>query len=237
MGRYIQYMGRGKKAKAGKKPAKAWASSLRPPQEPQPTELDPTVGQARPQVPDGIVWGSKAQPFYRPGANPTVDLVVVRSQEMGGHEVLLVRRSAEAGTFAGRWALPGGFHDTEAYKGSPWQPGEENSRSAAARELAEETKLELGQLKNSLRYVGYYDAPDRDPRNNPLAWAVTNAYLIYLEQETAQQEIEGQDDVDKAQWVPLAEIGKYQLAFDHEQILKDAVESSWSLASPFNRWQ
>ena len=54
----------------------------------------------------------------RPGPNPTVDLVVVRAGT-SEHEVLLIRRRRDAKAEAGKWALPGGFHDTEAPRGEP----------------------------------------------------------------------------------------------------------------------
>jgi 8-oxo-dGTP diphosphatase len=176
---------------------------------------------------EAINWGSKEQPYYRPGPNPTVDLVVFRNGKKE-KEVLLVRRAPNAAIEAGKWAIPGGFHDTPAKKGEPWQPGKESAQEAAIRELKEETGLELtAQNITLLQFVGIFEGNNRDPRDNKLAWSRSMAYAIDLG-SLATSKVRGQDDADLAQWTPLKQV--QSLAFDHIKILQAA---STKLHIPF----
>jgi 8-oxo-dGTP diphosphatase len=118
--------------------------------------------------------------------------------------VLLVRRAHEP--FEGRWALPGGFVDEG-----------ELPETAALRELQEETGLRAG-VPFSL--VGVYGAPGRDPRG----WTVSAAYLAMLDDEVA---VRGGDDAAEAAWVPVADLP--HLAFDHDVIVRDALEAAGEL--------
>ncbi|MFD3920218.1 NUDIX domain-containing protein [Streptomyces sp. NPDC058595] len=115
----------------------------------------------------------------------------------GGH-VLLIERGWDP--FAGRWALPGGYANA----------GEEVLK-AAVRELGEETGIVISTAE--LRQVGPYHAPGRDPRGRVVTIAYT-ATLPALVPPTAG------DDATNARWWPLDALP--DLAFDHDQILKDA---------------
>lgn len=182
---------------------------------------NPTLGQPPPGSASGQ-WGSNKQPFWRPGANPTVDLVVTRAGK-SGDEVLLIRRADKPGVAeAGKWALPGGFHDTDARKGEPWVPGRETASQAALRELAEETQLEAHELEEYMRHLGFYDRRGRDPRDNPGAWAVSNAFALHLDAAHAARSVAGSDDADQAEWVDIEELHGYELAFDHVKIAQRA---------------
>lgn len=116
---------------------------------------------------------------------------------VANRHVLLVKRASEP--FAGRLALPGGFVDSG-----------ELLVDAASRELAEET----GVLCRSLRFCGLYDDPARDPRGR----VVSVGFVGLLDE---QVEVVGGSDAASAQWVDLREVGL--LAFDHNQILADAL--------------
>lgn len=170
-------------------------------------------------------WGSKeagGQPFYRPGPNPTVDAVVTRDGKEG-KEVLLIRRGADSPAEAGKWALPGGFHETAAGKGEPWKPGKETSAEAAARELHEETGLDLGTLKGGLQQVGIFDKRGRDPRDNAEAWSSSTAFSLHLPAGVDTSKVAGKDDADRAEWVPVSKLHERDLAFDHGRILGEAA--------------
>lgn len=150
-----------------------------------------------PDIPDG----------YEPGAFPpfavTVDvaLFTIRHWSL---EVLLVERGGAP--YRGAWALPGGFVRVD-----------EDIEEAAARELAEETGLAGGAWR--LEQLAAYGAPDRDPRMRvvTVAWWAVCAGLPTLESG---------GDAAAAGLVPVERIesGAVRLAFDHEGIVRDAVE-------------
>ncbi len=143
---------------------------------------------------------------YRPEDFPpfavTVDIVVVTLVDQRLH-VLLVRRDGEP--YAGAWALPGGFVKPE-----------ESLAEAADRELQEETGVDAAA---HLEQLGAYGDPGRDPRMR----VVTVAYLAVLRRV---DELRAGGDAADAALVPVAEVlssDRRPLAFDHEQILRDAV--------------
>lgn len=123
----------------------------------------------------------------------TVDVVILRASE-----VLLIRRGRPPQ--AGTWALPGGFVDVG-----------ERVEDAAVREAAEETGLPvtLGKL------IGVYSDPDRDPRHH----TVTVAFLATVPGTKLKPQA-GTDAAD-ARWFPVDALP--ELAFDHDQIVADAL--------------
>jgi 8-oxo-dGTP diphosphatase len=147
-----------------------------------------------------------APPDYDPSAFPafavTVDVVVLTMSD-GRLQVLLVRRGVPP--FEGKWAIPGGFKRPV-----------ETLDDAAKRELTEETGVDGASL---LTQFGAYGDPGRDPRMN----VVTVAYLAVLRDVGAV--IAGTDAAEAA-LIPVSEAlnGKIELAFDHERILREAVE-------------
>lgn len=125
----------------------------------------------------------------------TTDIVVERPGK-NGREVLLIKRGKDP--FKGKWALPGGFVETD-----------EEVATAALRELKEETNIDL-RKREELTFIDYFDAPDRDPRGRLISFA----FGIKLAAET---DAKGGDDASDAQWFPLDDLP--DLAFDHRTIL------------------
>ena len=125
----------------------------------------------------------------------TADCVVITREAVPS--VLLIERGAEP--FKGCWALPGGFMDMD-----------ETAEQCALRELEEETGLRLAEV----RQIGAYSKVDRDPRGRTM----TVAYLAVVEQPFA---VQGHDDAAKAAWHRISELPP--LAFDHKDILRDAI--------------
>jgi 8-oxo-dGTP diphosphatase len=150
--------------------------------------------------------GPGVPPGYDPTEFPafavTVDVVLLTLAENSLH-VLLVKRGVPP--FEGMWAIPGGFKRPE-----------ETLDQAAARELLEETGIDGASL---LRQFGAYGDPERDPRMN----VVTVAYLAVLREV---QGITGGTDAAAADLISVEDAltGKAELAFDHAQILADAVD-------------
>ncbi|XED76610.1 NUDIX domain-containing protein (plasmid) [Streptomyces sp. QH1-20] len=114
-------------------------------------------------------------------------------------DVLLIERGWPP--YEGAWALPGGHVDRG-----------ETSRAAAARELAEETGVQV--LADDLREIGVFDGPYRDPRGR----YVTTAYLVVVPAGTP---IVAGDDARTARWWPASSLPP--LAFDHADILDQAA--------------
>jgi 8-oxo-dGTP diphosphatase len=135
----------------------------------------------------------------------TVDAVVFAVGEDGGWNVLLIQRKKPP--FEGQWAFPGGHVD----------PEDQSVEQAAARELLEETELnipvdEFDQLK-------VYSAPNRDPRDR----VISVAHVVMLHRKPPP--VKGADDAAEARWFPLHEALELELAFDHYEILADAERS------------
>jgi 8-oxo-dGTP diphosphatase len=150
--------------------------------------------------------GAQQPQAYDPTKYPafavTVDVVIL-TMSGGRLHVLLVRRGVAP--FQGMWAIPGGFKRPT-----------ETLDEAAKRELAEETGVDSASL---LTQLGAYGDPGRDPRMN----VVTIGYLAVLREVGA---LVASTDAASAALVPVPEAlnGKTELAFDHVQIVRDAVE-------------
>jgi 8-oxo-dGTP diphosphatase len=132
----------------------------------------------------------------------TVDVVILTVTD-GDLQVLLVRRGGAP--FKDHWALPGGFKRPD-----------ESLDDAARRELHEEAGIDA---LAHLAQFGAYGDPKRDPRGN----IVTVGYLAVTPSVGALQ---AGTDADDARLWSVAEVldGGLDLAFDHERILRDAVE-------------
>ena len=121
----------------------------------------------------------------------TVDCVVVE-----GDAVVLIRRKNQP--FKGQYALPGGFVD--------WG---ETVEAACAREMREETSLQVRDLK----LVGVYSRPDRDPRGHTVTVAFTG--------EADLSAMKAGDDAAEVELV--ADWRGQKLAFDHREIVEAAM--------------
>jgi 8-oxo-dGTP diphosphatase len=110
--------------------------------------------------------------------------------------VLLIRRANEP--HKGGYALPGGFVDIG-----------ETVEDACRRELLEETGVKAGRLT----LVGIYSDPKRDPRGH-------TASAVFLTRVRSASAKAG-DDAAAAEWI--ARWQDLPLAFDHAQILRDAL--------------
>jgi 8-oxo-dGTP diphosphatase len=125
----------------------------------------------------------------------TTDCVVMTKENTP--QVLLIERGLDP--YKGCWAFPGGFMNMD-----------ETTEQCAIRELEEETGMKVTELQQ----IGAYSKVDRDPRGR----TITVAYLIVVDAPVA---VIGQDDAAKAQWFPIDALPP--LAFDHEDIMKDAI--------------
>lgn len=134
----------------------------------------------------------------------TVDAVVFQAAH-----VLMVIRGAMPGK--GLMALPGGFVKPE-----------ETLRDAMARELQEETGLELRQasIDNAIGPVPF-DNPHRSIRGR----TITNAFAVHLkETKSGLPKVKGADDAKKAFWVPVAELDQGKIYEDHYHIIRKMMK-------------
>ncbi|MEU4741031.1 NUDIX domain-containing protein [Actinosynnema sp. NPDC023658] len=132
--------------------------------------------------------------------------VVLFAEPGGVLSVLAIERDKQP--FRACLALPGGFVEAG-----------EAPRVAAARELAEETGVEVAPT--GLAEVGSYGTPGRDPRGN----VVSIAYRGYAER--APRAVAA-SDARAARWISLHEFldPAAGVAFDHRDIVGDAL-AAW----------
>jgi 8-oxo-dGTP diphosphatase len=136
-----------------------------------------------------------AYTYKYPRPAVTADCVVMTREAVP--QVLLIERGFEP--FKGCWAFPGGFMNMD-----------ETTEQCAIRELEEETGLRV----TDVHQIGAYSKVDRDPRGR----TITVAYLAIID---APAEVSGQDDAAKAKWFPIDALPT--LAFDHDDIMRDAI--------------
>ncbi len=116
--------------------------------------------------------------------------------------ILLIKRKHEP--FLHQFALPGGFVETL-----------EPLKVAAYRELKEETNIENINLK----MFEIYDDPIRDPRGRVVS-------VVFVGQvDIKNLHMKAGTDAIAVEWMDLDEIKKTKLAFDHNKIIKEAIDS------------
>ncbi|MFG1607742.1 NUDIX domain-containing protein [Actinoplanes sp. NPDC049265] len=134
-----------------------------------------------------------------------VDLAILTVRE-NSLQVLTITRANEP--FRGRPALPGGFVRTD-----------EDIKTAAERELREETGLD--NVSAHLEQLSVYGEPARDPRGR----VVSVPYLAIMPDLPAPR---AGSDASAAAWTPVDK-ARGTLAFDHDEILDEAVERARGL--------
>jgi len=145
--------------------------------------------------------------YQYPRAELTADCIVMTQEQEP--KILLIQRRNEP--FKGRWAFPGGFMNMD-----------ETTEECAIRELKEETGLEI--KPENIFQIGAYSEINRDPRER----TVTVAYLAIIDKAL---KVQGLDDAAKADWFSIYSLP--ELAFDHNSILKDAIQ----LYKNINDWK
>ncbi|MCM3569274.1 NUDIX hydrolase [Neobacillus mesonae] len=155
-------------------------------------------------------------PFITPDGYTSDIAVFTITSEMQGEykppikklKILLIRRSERnhegiPNIEAGKWALPGGFV----------QQGE-TAFQAAERKLLEETGVDGLKIK----HFGVYDSPNRDPRG----WILSNAHYVIANEAALKKRKQTYDAAD-IELFTIDEALNMDLAFDHRQIIDDAI--------------
>jgi 8-oxo-dGTP diphosphatase len=120
-----------------------------------------------------------------------------------GDAVLLVRRAREPRK--GDWSIPGGMQHVG-----------ETVAEAALREVKEETGLEVRLFDQ----LGVVDSLRRDDTGR-VEYHYT---LIEFGADWVSGDPVAQDDVDRAEWVPVGELGKYDLWSETARYIALAIE-------------
>lgn len=121
------------------------------------------------------------------------------------NKILVIRRSDDSDIYPGQLALPGGFLNVLT---------EENIEHCAARELREETGINL--LPEDLTLQGVYSDINRDPRGRTIGVAFSHIFPV-------KPVVKAGDDASDFQWVDIERLalGKVKLAFDHNKVIND----------------
>lgn len=126
----------------------------------------------------------------------TADVLLISSTNP--QKLLLIQRGRDP--YKGKWALPGGFVEMN-----------EDLEISAMRELEEET----GIKGIALRQFRTYGAVNRDPRHRTIT-------VVFIGRVPHVVDCEGRDDAADAKWFELDNLP--ELAFDHQEIIKDAIK-------------
>lgn len=149
---------------------------------------------------------------YRTPDGVPADIVIftIASKERSGSKKSLPQRELQvmlierkSWPYAGQWALPGGFCGEQ-----------ESLPQCARRELEEET----GVRDVHMEYCNVYSEPGRDPRG----WIISHAFVA-LVNERQLQDRRAADDATDVRLFPVSEALGMELAFDHRQVLQDAL--------------
>lgn len=123
-------------------------------------------------------------------------------------KILLVQRKIDP--FKGQWALPGGFLETQ-----------EPLENGAMRELQEETGLQV----SSLTQLKTYGTPGRDPRGRTIT-------IAFVGEVATEEKVAAADDAADAGWFDIEDLPS--LAFDHDEVVQDALDYYKSKKEPKN---
>jgi len=129
----------------------------------------------------------------------TVDCVIFGLDESSHLKVLLIQRANDP--YKDCWALPGGFVDMD-----------EDLETAALRELQEET----GVVNVFVEQLYSFGKPGRDPRGRNIS--VAYFALVNLHKHPVQ----AASDAKQVEWFDSTQLP--ELAFDHDEILKVAID-------------
>ena len=151
----------------------------------------------------------KYRPKDYPRPSVAVDLVIFTIID-AQLRVLVVKRQEHP--FKGDWALPGGF----VRVGESAKEQGEDLDAAARRELQEETGLDPDRVH--IEQLFTFGRANRDPRMR----VISVAYFALVRPDLAPF-VKAGGDVSHAEWLPVEQLKKTDLGFDHREIIDTAL--------------
>lgn len=151
----------------------------------------------------------KYRPKDYPRPSVAVDLVILTIID-AQLRVLVVKRHEHP--FKGDWALPGGF----VRVGESAKDQGEDLDAAARRELQEETGLDSERVHMEQLYT--FGRANRDPRMR----VISVSYFALVRPDLAPF-VKAGGDVSQAEWLPVDQLKKTELAFDHREVIETAL--------------
>ena len=151
----------------------------------------------------------KYRPKDYPRPSVAVDLVIFTIID-AQLRVLVVKRQEHP--FKGDWALPGGF----VRVGESSKEQGEDLDAAARRELQEETGLDPDRVH--IEQLFTFGRSNRDPRMR----VISVAYFALVRPDLAPF-VKAGGDVSHAEWLPVEQLKKTDLGFDHREIIETAL--------------
>lgn len=154
-----------------------------------------------------VSWSSNSWSFAKKQKQQAADAVIVRTNENGEKEVLMIRR--KTAPFTDGFALPGGLLDEG-----------ETLEQTADREMEEEVGISASKAE-SKRYIGEIEARDWDPRFVEGVRVGGARYDV-----PADTEVVAASDAKAAEWIPIKDLaaGKHRIGFGHAGWLSLAFE-------------
>ena len=151
----------------------------------------------------------KYRPKDYPRPSVAVDLVIFTIID-AQLRVLVVKRQEHP--FKGDWALPGGF----VRVGETTKEQGEDLDAAARRELQEETGLDPDRVHIVQLFT--FGRANRDPRMR----VISVAYFALVRPDLAPF-VKAGGDVSHAEWLPVDQLKKTELGFDHREVIDTAL--------------
>lgn len=156
--------------------------------------------------------GKKIYTYGFPMAGNTATMVLYRRTRswrslwcFAEIEVLLGLRTEDSDAYPNYWSLPGGYLNA----------GTEHMVNVAVRETKEETMLEI--CENRWKFFFLDDKPGADPRYVQVINVCYSAEVTRDEYNA----VAADDDLQEVEWVSLRKAKKRDLAFTHNNILRE----------------